>query len=211
MSAEGIEMADKSNTPDAGSTGFSDFFQRYLNAWVAAAIGFPTAITWKGMPMYKSQRDILTSYTALSCILLLAFLFFVRNQLTIKLKSTFGSAFVILLPLALICATGFCGYKYHDLLVGSGPYNQGPLSDKLDSVSLEDIHDGGSTISVLHSYDGLRRIGFIPNGDPRMASKTRVKSLRSKSQERHGRVPSQSNQKFSRSPKQCIEAIWTVR
>jgi hypothetical protein len=136
----------KPDPPNKGSIGFSDFFQKYLNAWVAAAIALPTAITWKGMPMYKSQRDILTSYTALSCILILAFLFFVRNQLTIKLKSKFGSAVVVLLPLSLICATGFCGYQYHHLLVESAPYTQGQLVDTLQSVSIEDIHDGGSII-----------------------------------------------------------------
>jgi hypothetical protein len=137
---EGIRM------PDTGSTGFADFFQKYVNVWVAAAIVLPTAITWKSMPMYKSQRDILTSFTALSCILVLAFLFFVRDQLTVKIKSKFGSAVVILIPLALICATGYCGYKYHDLLVASAPYGQAHLNDLYDKNSLDEIHDGGYII-----------------------------------------------------------------
>lgn len=146
MSATGNNISDTPETPDRGSTGFSDFFRKYLNAWVAAAIALPTAITWKGMPMYESQRGILTTYTALSCVLILAFLFFVRNQLAIKLKSRIGAFGLVLLPLVLICATGYCGYKYHDLLVQSAPYTQEHLSDAYKTVSIEDIHDGGSII-----------------------------------------------------------------
>ena len=136
----------KANAED-GSTGFVDFFQKYLNAWVAAAIALPTAITWKGMPMYESQRSILTTYTALSCVLILAFLFYARNQLTIKLKSRIGSIGLVLLPFALICATGFCGYKYYDLLIQSQPYTQRALGEALTKVSIEDIHDGTSILA----------------------------------------------------------------
>jgi hypothetical protein len=147
MSSAGNKFSEKPESPGKGSTGFSDFFRKYLNAWVAAAIALPTAITWKGMPMYESQRGILTTYTALSCVLILAFLFFVRNQLTIKLKSRIGAFGLVLLPLFLIGATGYCGYKYHDLLVQSAPYAQEPLSDAYKTVSMEDIHDGGSLIT----------------------------------------------------------------
>src|SRR5690348_2007729 len=115
-------MSNKPEPPNSGSTGFSGFFQKYLNAWVAVAIALPTAITWKGMPMYESQRGILTAYTALSCVLIMAFLFYVRNQLNMKLKSRVGAVGLILMPLVLICATGFCGYKYHELLVESASY-----------------------------------------------------------------------------------------
>jgi len=146
MAAEENGASKKQNDQNDGSTGFSDFFQKYLNAWVAAAIALPTAITWKGMPMYESQRGILTTYTALSCVLILAFLFYARNQLTIKLKSRIGSVALVVLPLILIGATGFCGYKYHDLLVQSAPYTQRPLADALKTVSMEDIHDGGSIL-----------------------------------------------------------------
>jgi hypothetical protein len=146
MAAANDKPSDKPASPDKGSTGFSDFFRNYLNAWVAAAIALPTAITWKGMPMYDSQRGILTTYTALSCVLILAFLFFVRNQLNIKLKSRIGAFGLILLPFILICATGYCGYKYHDVLVESVPYTQGHFSDTYKTTSIEDIHDGGSLI-----------------------------------------------------------------
>jgi hypothetical protein len=134
------------DAPNERSTGFSDFLTKYLNAWVAAAIALPAAITWKGMPMYESQRGILTSYTTLSCVLILAFLFFVRNQINIKLKSRIGAIGLVLLPLILICATGYCGYKYHDVLVQSVPYTQQHFSDAYKTVSMEDIHDGGSLI-----------------------------------------------------------------
>jgi hypothetical protein len=139
-------MPNKPEPSDRGSTGFSSFFQKYVNAWVAAAIALPTAITWKGMPMYESQRGILTVYTALSCVLILASLFYVRNQLTIKLKSRIGAVGLIFLPLVLICATGFCGYKYHELLVDSASYISIPLGDAEKTVSLETIHDGGSIL-----------------------------------------------------------------
>jgi hypothetical protein len=139
--------SNKPGLPDRGSTGFSGFFQKYVGAWVAAAIALPTAITWKGMPMYESQRGILTAYTALSCVLILAFLFYVRNQLDIKMKSRIGTVGLILLPFLLICATGFCGYKYHELLVGSASYISVPLLDAEKTVSLEAIHDGGSILA----------------------------------------------------------------
>jgi hypothetical protein len=140
-------MSNKPELPDRGSTGFSGFFQKYLNAWVAAAIALPTAITWKGMPMYESQRGILTAYTALSCVLIMAFLFYVRNQFNMKLKSRVGAVGLILMPLVLICATGFCGYKYHELLVESASYISTPLADAQKTVSLEAIHDGGSILA----------------------------------------------------------------
>jgi len=145
-------MAKKNNSnkpepPDSGSAGFSGFFQKYVNAWVAAAIALPTAITWKGMPMYESQRGILTAYTALSCVLIMAFLFYVRNQLNMKLRSRVGAVGLILMPLVLICATGFCGYKYHELLVESASYISTPLADAQKTVSLEAIHDGGSILA----------------------------------------------------------------
>jgi hypothetical protein len=140
------KLPDKPASPDKGSTGFSDFFRNYLNAWVAAAIALPTAITWKGMPMYESQRGVLTTYTALSCVLVLAFLFFVRNQLNIKLKSRIGALGLVLVPFLLVCASGYCGYKYHDVLVESVPYTQEHFSDAYKHVSIEDIHDGGHLI-----------------------------------------------------------------
>jgi hypothetical protein len=143
VATEGNGLSNKPNSADKGSISFSVFFQKYLNAWVAAAIALPTAITWKGMPMYESQRGILTTYTALSCVLILSFLFYSRNQLTIKLKSRIGSMGIVLLPFVLICAAGFCGYKYYDLLIQSAPYTQRALfGDALTKVSLEDIHDG---------------------------------------------------------------------
>jgi hypothetical protein len=147
VAAEGNSLSKNPNPADKGSIDFSDFFQKYLNAWVAAAIALPTAITWKGMPMYESQRGILTTYTALSCILILAFLFYARNQLTIKLKSGVGSVGIVLLPFFLICATGFCGYKYYDLLIQSAPYTQSSLADARAKVSIEDIHDGTSILA----------------------------------------------------------------
>jgi hypothetical protein len=139
-------MSNIPDDPDKGTPSFSAFFQKYVNAWVAAAIALPTAITWKGMPMYESQRGILTAYTALSCVLILAFLFYVRNQLTIKLKSRIGKFGLILLPLGLICATAFCGYKYHQLLVESASYISIPLADAEKTLSLEAIHGAGSII-----------------------------------------------------------------
>src|ERR1039458_9241518 len=103
------EKSVQQQRADDSPASFTDYFKTYINGWVAAAIALPTAITWKGMPMYESQRSILTTYTALSCVLILAFLFYARNQLTIKLKSRIGSIGLVLLPFALICATGFCG------------------------------------------------------------------------------------------------------
>ena len=81
------------------------------------------------------------------CVDLGIFFFYVRNQLIMKLKSRIGAVGLIFMPLGLICATGFCGYKYHELLVGSASYISVPLLDAEKTVSLEAIHDGGSILA----------------------------------------------------------------
>ena len=137
---------DKPAPHDDSPEGFFAFFRTYVNGWVAAALLLPTGITWKGMPIYEGQRNLLTTYTGLSCVLILAFLFSSRDLLP-KLKTRIGAAASLLIPLILICATGFCGYKYVALLTESAYYAQKPLSEALKTVSMGDIHDGTSMIA----------------------------------------------------------------
>jgi hypothetical protein len=62
------ETAPAADTPN----GFFEYFKKYVNGWVAVALILPTAITWKGMPVYESQRGFLVTYTSLSCVIILA-------------------------------------------------------------------------------------------------------------------------------------------
>jgi hypothetical protein len=139
------EIESKGSSPSADyPSGFVDFFRKYVNGWVAAAVVLPTAITWKAMPVYQSQRGVLATYTALSCVLILAFLFYSRNLLiaTENLRSRLGRLGLFLLPLILIGATGYCGYEYVQLLAESARYAQEPLEEALKTVSMGEIHDG---------------------------------------------------------------------
>jgi len=130
--------------------GFVSFFRSYMNGWIAAAVVLPTAITWKGMPIFESQRGILTTYTALMCILTLAFLFFSRYLFfaTSRLRSRIGSIGLFLLPASLIGATVFCGYGYYKTLLNSAHY-AGPLSmnEALKTLSMADIHEGTALLA----------------------------------------------------------------
>jgi hypothetical protein len=129
--------------------GFVNFFRTYVNGWVAAAVVLPTGVTWKAMPVYESQRGILTTYTALACVLALAFLFYSRDLLTATrgVRSRLGAVGLFLLPLVLIGATGFCGYEYARLLKESAYYAQKPLEEALKVVSMSDVHEGTSIIA----------------------------------------------------------------
>src|SRR4029077_17719272 len=125
MSAEKSVQQQKA---DGSPPSFTDYFKTYVNGWVAAAIALPTAITWKGMPIYESQRNILTTYTGLSVVFTLASLFYTRAIFMARLKSRIGSVGLLILPLVLICATGFCGYKYYELLIDSVRYTSPTLA-----------------------------------------------------------------------------------
>lgn len=146
MTQRKTNKADESDFQKNNSTGFFDYFKTYVNGWVAAALVLPTAITWKGMPIFEEQRGILTTYTALSCALILAFLFSSRDLLP-RFKTRIGTFGALLIPLALIGATAYCGYKYVALLNEAAYYAQKPLSDALKTVSMGDVHEGTSLIA----------------------------------------------------------------
>jgi hypothetical protein len=143
------EKSVQQQRADDSPASFTDYFKTYINGWVAAAIALPTAITWKGMPLYESQRSILTTYTALSCVLILAYLFYSRAIFMGRLKSRIGSLGLLILPLVLICATGFCGYKYYELLMDSVRYTPTTLSlaQAFSTLQMNEIHDGPSIIA----------------------------------------------------------------
>jgi hypothetical protein len=147
MSAE--KSVQQQQRPSDNPASFTDYFKTYVNGWVAAAIALPTAITWKGIPIYESQRSILTTYTALSCVLILAYLFYSRAIFMVRLKSRIGSLGLLILPLVLICATAFCGYKYYELLMESVRYTPTTLQlgQALSSLQMNEIHDGPSIIA----------------------------------------------------------------
>lgn len=138
---------DQNNAPTPPKPtrrGFVDFFRTYVNGWVAAAVVLPTAITWKGMPVYESQRGILTSFTTLSCVLILAYLFYSRDHLLAiaRLKSRMGRVGSLLVPLLLIGGTAFCGFRYIGLLTDSARYAQMHLDEAMKTRQLEEIRDG---------------------------------------------------------------------
>jgi hypothetical protein len=101
------------------------------------------------MPIYESQRSILTTYTGLSCVLILAYLFYSRAIFMVRLKSRVGSVGLLILPLILICAAGFCGYEYYKLLVDSVRYTPTPLAlgQALSTLQMNEIQDGPSIIA----------------------------------------------------------------
>lgn len=136
--------SDAPTPPNPKRGGFFDFFRTYVNGWVAAAVVLPTAITWKGMPAYESQRPILTSFTTLSCVLILAYLFYSREHLLAiaKLKSRMGRVGSLLVPLLLIGGTAFCGFKYIGLLTDSARYAQMHLDKAVETRQLDEIREG---------------------------------------------------------------------
>jgi hypothetical protein len=137
---------ERSQPRNDNPVSFFNHYKTYVNGWIAVAVLLPAGITWKGMPIYEDQRGLLTTYTGLSCVLILAFLFSSRDLLP-KLKTRIGAVASLLIPLILICTTGFCGYKYVVLLTESAYYAQKPLTDALNTVSLGDIHGGTSIIA----------------------------------------------------------------
>lgn len=140
------EQSEKPAPGDQSPRGFLDYLGTYINGWVAAALVLPTAITWKGMPIFEDQRGILTTYTALSCALILAFLFSSRDLIP-KFKTRIGQARSILIPFILICATAYCGYKYFTLFNDAIYYAKPSYSDPVKTVSMGEIHDGTSLIA----------------------------------------------------------------
>jgi hypothetical protein len=125
------------------SEGFWTFFEKHVNGWIASAMVLPTAITWVGIPMYEQQRTTLVAYAPLFCALILAFLFTNRTLLLkiSRAKSRVGSSGSLLIPLVLICATGYCAYEYHQVLLCNGHYVPS-LPDAMKSTALDKIRNG---------------------------------------------------------------------
>lgn len=127
------------------SDGLLKVFRDRVNGWVAAALVLPTAITWKGMPVYEQQRPFLVTYTALSCALILAFLFTSRSFIVrlSKAKSRIGTIGSLLIPFIFICATGYCGYEYHQVLLDTAHYvGSSSLTEAMKSTPIDRIHNG---------------------------------------------------------------------
>jgi hypothetical protein len=133
-------------TRDTSSV-FGFHFGRYINGWVAAAIILPAAITWKGMPVYESQRGILLTYSTLSCALTLAFLFTSREFIP-KAKSRIGRIGSILIPLILIFLTAVCAVQYYETLDESShtATTGTSLSDDMQKLPLDRIYRGENLI-----------------------------------------------------------------
>lgn len=125
---------------DESSTGFFSYFRTYVNGWVAAALVLPTAITWKGMPMYETQRSLLTTFTTLFCSLTLAFLY-TSYDLLPKFKTRIGTFCSIFISFVLICATIYCAFKYVAVLNESVYYTSNQ-PDALKTLAMNDIHNG---------------------------------------------------------------------
>jgi hypothetical protein len=131
--------------PSNDSVGVVEFASRYVNKLLAFAGLIPTAVTWKGMPMYESQRATLLSLTSLFCILIIGFLF-MNRELIPRAKSRigkFGSAFI---ALCLMGACAYCVVRYLGLLNYSTGLWNGSEGDALKNSSPTEISNGGSLI-----------------------------------------------------------------
>ena len=131
--------------PSDDSVGIIEFANKYINKLIAFAGLIPTAVTWKGMPMYASQRPTLLSLTSLFCILIIGFLF-MNRELVPRAKSRigkFGSAFI---ALCLIGGCAYCVVRYLGLLnYSTGLWNDSE-GDALKNSSPSEISNGGSLI-----------------------------------------------------------------
>lgn len=146
---------------DGGLKSFFTHWNKYVNGWIAAALVLPTAITWKGMPVYECQRPALTTLSALSCALILSFLYSSRDFIP-KAKSRFSRLVTLAIPATLILLTATCGASYFDMLERSVPskYNSfgdslplfPALNDAMKNASLNQVNDG---LKIMVSYLGM--------------------------------------------------------
>jgi hypothetical protein len=85
-------------------------------------------------------------------VLILAYLFYSRAIFIVRLKSRIGSLGLLILPLVVICATGFCGYKYYELLMDSIRYTPTALAlgQALSTLQMNEIHYGPIDHRALH-------------------------------------------------------------
>ena len=132
-------------TNNEESKTFIGTLTEHINGWVAVAIVLPTLVTWKGMPVYESQRATLTTVTALSCALILAFLFASRDFIP-KVKSRIGHAASLLIPLALIIGTFYSIVQYLHYLKLSANICQESLSLCMQHMQMNDINHGEDLI-----------------------------------------------------------------
>jgi hypothetical protein len=149
LMAENSENAAGSSNSGDASEGFLEFFKKYINGWVAIALILPTAVTWKGVPVYEAQRGLLVTFTGLTCGLVLAFLFSNRSIIrgVAKTKSQLGIVGSFLIPLLLIVATGYCGYKYVEVLKFAAQYYDGSFTDALKNLEMNQIRDGNQIMA----------------------------------------------------------------
>jgi hypothetical protein len=129
--------------PDNSDTkGFLAYLKAYTNGWVAAAVVLPTAITWKGIPVYESQRSTLVTLNALSCALILSFLFTSREFIP-KTKTRIGRFASILISLVFIVLCGSSVATYLDLLDDSARIAQTDLGKGMRDLTMDQIPKGG--------------------------------------------------------------------
>src|SRR5215469_12597367 len=110
MSENSTKTGNLGDSKD-GFNSFLTFLKNYVNGWIAAAAVLPTAITWKGMPMFDSQRPILLSLTSLFCALIMAFLFMNRDFIP-RAKSRLGKIGSAIIAFGLIAASACSAGTY---------------------------------------------------------------------------------------------------
>jgi hypothetical protein len=143
-----------------GVKGFLSFLKNYVNEWVAAAAVLPTAITWKGMPMYTSQRPILLSLTSMFCALIMSFLFMNRDFIP-RAKTRLGKLGSGIIAFGLIVATASCAGTYLDTLNQSTRYADTAQDVVLRTFQLDQIHDGGRLIVLYISIMVFAECAFF--------------------------------------------------
>lgn len=114
---------------------FAVFFKNYMSVSSLVTASLPIPITAAGLiPAFKAHKWVLSTYTPLFCFLILGFIFFSRHTLArlmfpqyfaekaggpgaARLASLLSPRRVVaVLPLALICCSAACVFRYHSLL-----------------------------------------------------------------------------------------------
>lgn len=139
-----------------GLRSFFTHWNKYVNGWIAAALVLPTAITWKGMPVYECQRPALTTLSALSCALILSFLYSGRDFIP-RAKSRFSRLMTLAIPATFILLTAICGGNYFYMLDRSVPYSDNgrlfpTLNEAMKNASLNQIEDSSP---LMAAYLGM--------------------------------------------------------
>jgi hypothetical protein len=158
---------------------FVKYFNSYFAALTVAVIPIPVA-NWNWIPIWGSQRHLLSVITPIFCFLTLGFLFFYRQALAgpmfpdsarrgrlmdmlqfgRKLRYVLSQSWdrtVNLAPLALIASSFWCASQYYIHFIAS----QNAGFRLADNAPLKDIPEGGALIFFFVMAFVLAEAAFV--------------------------------------------------